>query len=306
MCACVCSNIRVTTSVCSLVCVQSICATYPSSSSSSLVVALKRARANKALYSEHAQQHARACNCAMHVSELLCDDECSSPVRVQPTISEYTKTRKSISEENYCTRPTKRTRWETLPRRPYKKFYANATPSSHCHVCARTAKSVKFAICSRLQAGLCRKVICDKCFGRFGWNWENAINDPNWVCPHCRDACPPGRSQCFIYARVNRKRETKRAARAKAAAQAQKLRNSGDDSIQQLSHGYEVSQQMNQYLPTFSHMATTALNSSPVQFQHTSASTIIHSQPPPLGVLPPVLPSPSSLLLQHSSSWLLP
>lgn len=98
------------------------------------------------------------------------------------------------------------------------KFYQNATPSSHCHVCARTAKAVQFAVCARLQAGLCRKVICDKCFSRNNWDWDAAVNDANWTCAHCRGVCPPGRSQCFIYARVNRRRETKRAARAAAAA----------------------------------------------------------------------------------------
>lgn len=98
------------------------------------------------------------------------------------------------------------------------KFYQNAAPSSHCHVCARTAAAVRFAVCARLAVGLCRKVACDKCFARFGWDWAAAVGDPSWTCPHCRGACPPGRSQCFIYARVNRRRETKRAARAAAAA----------------------------------------------------------------------------------------
>lgn len=118
----------------------------------------------------------------------------------------------------------KRARVDTVPPLPARrvKFYQNAAPSSHCHVCARTANNVRFAVCARLAVGLCRKVTCNKCFARFGWDWSAAISNPSWICPHCRGTCPPGRSQCFIYARVNRRRETKRAARAAAAEAAAK------------------------------------------------------------------------------------
>eukprot|EP00178_Gracilaria_changii_P016775 TRINITY_DN48139_c0_g1_i1.p1 TRINITY_DN48139_c0_g1~~TRINITY_DN48139_c0_g1_i1.p1 ORF type:complete len:280 (-),score=43.16 TRINITY_DN48139_c0_g1_i1:15-854(-) len=97
-----------------------------------------------------------------------------------------------------------------IAKRPYKKYYSNPTPSSHCHVCARTSKAVRFATCARIRQGLCRKVICHKCFVKFGWNWEEAMRDEEWLCVHCRGACPEGRSQCFIYARVNRRRGSKR------------------------------------------------------------------------------------------------
>ena len=97
-----------------------------------------------------------------------------------------------------------------IVKRPYKKFYSNATPSSHCHVCARTSKAVKFAVCARISEGLCRKVTCYKCFAKFGWDWEAAVNNKSWVCVHCRGVCPEGRSQCYIYTRVNSKRESKR------------------------------------------------------------------------------------------------
>lgn len=174
------------------------------------------------------------------VAQLLCDDP-PSPVRVRPTPFAATSPVSPASSAPRAPAPiAKRARrggWargargrfverarpaesaapQTVPPRR-GKFYQNATPSSHCHVCARTAKAVRFAVCARLAAGLCRKVICDKCFARFGWDWDAAAADPAWTCPHCRGACPPGRSQCFIYARVNRRRETKRAARAAAAA----------------------------------------------------------------------------------------
>ncbi len=224
----------------------------------------------------------------MHVSQLLCEDECSSPVRVRPPSPQATYTNSGVA------RPVKRGRWEALPRRPYKKFYANATPSSHCHVCARTAKAVRFAICSRLQAGLCRKVICDKCFARFGWDWDAALSDPDWVCPHCRDACPPGRSQCFIYARVNRKRETKRAARAAAAAAKAADNLASADPLQQQALG--SAPQMNVYLPAQNQVDASALRSPQLAIDN----LVVTQGPPPLGVLP-ILPPPSSLLLQ--SNW---
>jgi hypothetical protein len=90
--------------------------------------------------------------------------------------------------------------------RAFKKYYANATPSAHCHCCARTSRSALFMVCTRLRDGLCRKVICNKCFLKNGWNWQEAAQDKNWTCTHCRDACPKGGSQCFIYSRVNQRR----------------------------------------------------------------------------------------------------
>jgi hypothetical protein len=90
--------------------------------------------------------------------------------------------------------------------RAFKKYYANATPSAHCHCCARTSRSALFMVCSRLREGLCRKVICNKCFLKNGWNWQEATQDKNWTCTHCRDSCPKGGSQCFIYSRVNQRR----------------------------------------------------------------------------------------------------
>jgi hypothetical protein len=90
--------------------------------------------------------------------------------------------------------------------RAFQKYYANAAPSAHCHCCARTSRTALFMVCSRLRDGLCRKVICSKCFAKNGWNWQEAAQDNSWTCTHCRDACPKGGSQCFIYARVNRRR----------------------------------------------------------------------------------------------------
>lgn len=65
-------------------------------------------------------------------------------------------------------------------------------------------------MCARIAEGLCRKVTCYKCFVKFGWDWAKAKGASDWVCVHCRGVCPEGRSQCFIYSRVNSKRESKR------------------------------------------------------------------------------------------------
>lgn len=101
-------------------------------------------------------------------------------------------------------------------RRTHRKHYANAKPSAHCHVCARTSKRVRFRACANVARGVCRKVVCEKCFARFGWDWSAAAEDKEWTCTHCRGQCPPGKSQCFIYARVNRRRESVRVRRARA------------------------------------------------------------------------------------------
>lgn len=79
---------------------------------------------------------------------------------------------------------------------------------------------MKFAVCARIAEGLCRKVTCYKCFQKFGWDWESAAGATDWVCVHCRGVCPEGRSQCFIYSRVNSKRESKRGAKKKKALEA--------------------------------------------------------------------------------------
>lgn len=104
-----------------------------------------------------------------------------------------------------------------VAKRASKKYYSNPGPSAHCHVCARTSKSVRFAACARVRDARCRKVVCERCFTRFGWDWAAAADDPAWTCTHCRGVCPPGRSQCYIYARVNAARERKRGVRAKGA-----------------------------------------------------------------------------------------
>lgn len=78
-------------------------------------------------------------------------------------------------------------------------------PSRFCHVCSRTPKNVRLAVCSKIKEGICRKVICEKCFDEFGYgDFEAALETgtSSWCCPHCSDKCPD-RAQCRTYQRIN-------------------------------------------------------------------------------------------------------
>lgn len=98
---------------------------------------------------------------------------------------------------------------ELLRLKPKKKRRAakfdKPVPSRFCHVCSRTPKSVRLAVCSKIKFGTCRKVICEKCFDSYGYgDFEMAkiTNETDWLCPHCNDNCPP-RAQCRTYQRIN-------------------------------------------------------------------------------------------------------
>lgn len=80
------------------------------------------------------------------------------------------------------------------------KHYADAVPSKHCHVCCRSAKNVAVYPCARIKEGICRKVVCVRCFAENGWAYEKG-----WTCCHCRGVCPK-RGQCFTYGRSNLRR----------------------------------------------------------------------------------------------------
>jgi hypothetical protein len=65
-------------------------------------------------------------------------------------------------------------------------------PSRFCHICLRRAGRVSLLACGNALEGSCRKVVCEKCFETFEWNW-NAALQPNsmWTCTHCRQAFVP-------------------------------------------------------------------------------------------------------------------
>mmetsp|Transcript_3506 Transcript_3506/g.7599 ORF Transcript_3506/g.7599 Transcript_3506/m.7599 type:complete len:852 (-) Transcript_3506:131-2686(-) len=76
--------------------------------------------------------------------------------------------------------------------------------SHYCHVCLRHSKTVRQVACSKLRLGHCRKVVCERCFAQFGWNWALACDESTaWLCPHCLGICPP-RATCNVYKRTNR------------------------------------------------------------------------------------------------------
>lgn len=98
---------------------------------------------------------------------------------------------------------------ELLRLKPKKKRRAakfdKPIPSRFCHICSRTPKSVRLAVCSKIKFGTCRKVICEKCFVKYGYgDFEDALktNETGWLCPHCNDTCP-ARAQCRTYQRIN-------------------------------------------------------------------------------------------------------
>jgi len=75
--------------------------------------------------------------------------------------------------------------------------------SRFCHICLRNSKSVKQLVCNNIHRGSCRKVVCQKCFEQYGWNWELASKDNReWLCPHCLGCCPP-RASCNVYKKTN-------------------------------------------------------------------------------------------------------
>lgn len=60
-------------------------------------------------------------------------------------------------------------------------------PSRFCHICLRRAERMPLMACARLRSGLCRKVVCERCFNDFGYNWgAAAAPDSGWTCTHCR------------------------------------------------------------------------------------------------------------------------
>jgi len=93
---------------------------------------------------------------------------------------------------------------QSEPRLPVSRFL----PSEHCHVCTRQRSDVlEAAACGGVQDGTCRKVICIKCFRRYGWDWEAALLEKSrWRCSHCRNVCPD-QSQCHAYRKTNERRK---------------------------------------------------------------------------------------------------
>lgn len=92
------------------------------------------------------------------------------------------------------------------PKKTRKKAkFESPVASRFCHVCSRTPKNVRLAVCMKITDGVCRKVICEKCFDEYKYgDFEHAYTVKDWLCPHCSGICPE-RAQCRTYSRINDK-----------------------------------------------------------------------------------------------------
>jgi hypothetical protein len=108
------------------------------------------------------------------------------------------------------------------PLKPRKKATFDApTPSNFCHICSRTpSRGIRLAVCSGLQLGQCRKVVCERCFTDYslGCTFDDAkATFKDWKCAHCSGICPE-RAQCRTYQNVNRKLRLQRLRQLVAAS----------------------------------------------------------------------------------------
>lgn len=117
-------------------------------------------------------------------------------MKIGAQLAQLAREKKITDEELLQQRPKKL-------RRPAR--FVNASPSRFCHICSRTPKSVRLAVCQRIRIGLCRKVVCEKCFTAFQLGDFESASDPsklNWLCSHCTGKCPQ-RAQCGTYGKIN-------------------------------------------------------------------------------------------------------
>lgn len=61
-----------------------------------------------------------------------------------------------------------------------------------CHLCERIPYVLELKTCINVESG-CRKITCEECFEKNGWDWDTLFP---WVCTHCRILCPPGARCC--------------------------------------------------------------------------------------------------------------
>lgn len=91
------------------------------------------------------------------------------------------------------------------------KQWKRPTPSKFCHVCGRKSHTVQVVVCSRIEDGMCRKVVCKYCMEKYEWDVEvlsNEIKRKSWICPHCTNGCV-AKAQCNTYGKTNYKRHLK-------------------------------------------------------------------------------------------------
>jgi len=112
---------------------------------------------------------------------------------------------------------------------PKIRRYTNTEASKFCHICARSMDTVRAISCFNTLFGVCRKIVCEKCFHQNGWDWEAASKPgARWACIHCKGLCPD-RAQCNTYKRTNQRRRMKGMQKRKELEQL--LLSSGADSV---------------------------------------------------------------------------
>jgi len=84
--------------------------------------------------------------------------------------------------------------------------YVNPTASRFCHICARSGEGVPIYTCKNVEHAVCRKVICQRCITKYGW--ETPTDPKNFVCCHCKGECPE-KAQCITYKKTNQRRRAK-------------------------------------------------------------------------------------------------
>lgn len=84
--------------------------------------------------------------------------------------------------------------------------YVNPTASRFCHICARSGDGVPIFTCKNVEHAVCRKVICQRCIQKYGW--ETPADPTAFVCCHCKGECPE-KAQCITYRKTNQRRRAK-------------------------------------------------------------------------------------------------
>eukprot|EP00183_Erythrolobus_madagascarensis_P006240 CAMPEP_0185843876 /NCGR_PEP_ID=MMETSP1354-20130828/254_1 /TAXON_ID=708628 /ORGANISM="Erythrolobus madagascarensis, Strain CCMP3276" /LENGTH=312 /DNA_ID=CAMNT_0028543455 /DNA_START=54 /DNA_END=992 /DNA_ORIENTATION=+ len=120
-----------------------------------------------------------------------------------------------------------------------RRFRSEKSASKYCHLCQRSASSVKLIACSNLKKLVCRKSVCVLCFVTEGWDFARALAESDtWTCPHCNEACPP-RSQCVTYTKTNQRRK-ERSGRGRPSPQSVPDRSLAPGVGATLSHGAPI------------------------------------------------------------------
>lgn len=74
------------------------------------------------------------------------------------------------------------------PKRASTRILIEKPESNYCHICSLYAK-VPIACKNNKCSNRSRKVICDSCVKKRGWDLERLKRLDDWRCTHCRGVC---------------------------------------------------------------------------------------------------------------------